>query len=258
MARPRILVTRSPRQASALAEALRMRGAEPVLVPTIELTEPTTFAPLDSALHRLDSFHWLIFTSANAVEVFQRRRKSPPDRCRVAAIGPATARALEAAGLDVQLQPAQAVAESLTEALLPYALQADGSATRFLLIRAEEARDVLPDRLRAAGAEMTIAAAYRTVIPQGSLGAIQGLFISPETYPDAVTFTSSSTANNLLALLEAAKLSLPPEVRRISIGPVTSRTLRDHKLPPHAEAAAPTIDALVQAVFDSLRLAGRL
>ena len=258
MARPRILITRSPHQASALAEAVRVLGCEPILIPTIEITEPTTFDSLDSAVRQVDTFHWLIFTSANAVEAFQRRRTGLCNRCRVAAIGPATARALEAVGLRVHLQPTHAVAESLAEGLLPYALQPNGSATRFLLIRAEEARDVLPDALRAAGADVTIAAAYRTVIPQASLGEIDRLFALPERYPDAVTFTSSSTAINLLCLLEVAKLRLPPEVLRVSIGPVTSRTLRDHQIPPHAEAAAPTIAALEQTVFDELRVRCRM
>ncbi len=70
---PRVLITRSPRQASTLADQLRALGAEPVLIPTIDIADPTTFAPLDAALAQLDTFHWLLFTSANAVEAFHRR-----------------------------------------------------------------------------------------------------------------------------------------------------------------------------------------
>ena len=127
---PRILVTRSPHQASELADALRALGAEPVLIPTIETVEPTSYAPLDEALARLDGFDWLIFTSANAVEAFARRLdgRALPVGLKIAAIGAATARALEAAGFGVDLVPALAVAESLTEALLPFALQPDGDA----------------------------------------------------------------------------------------------------------------------------------
>jgi uroporphyrinogen-III synthase len=290
---PRVLITRSPHQASALAEALRSSGLEPVLIPTIELTEPTTFAPLDSALARLDHYHWLLFTSANAAEAFRQRlthlnsvilseggpaaeskdpvgarpattlnpfstKASPyplsliPSPCRIAAIGPATARELQAIGPTPTLIPPQAVAESLAAALLPHALQPDGSPTRFLLIRAEQARDVLPETLRAAGAEVTIAPAYRTVIPKESIPSIRDLFADSANYPDAITFTSSSTATNLLALLEFAGLTLPPEIKRISIGPITTQTLRDLGLPPHAEAAQPTIPALASAVIQSL------
>jgi len=250
---PRVLITRSPHQASALADLLRASGLEPILIPTIELAPPTTFAPLDAALAHLDRFHWLLFTSANAVEAFATRLPNPyslfPAPCRIAAIGPATARALEAIGLAPTLIPPQAVAESLAAALLPHATP----GTRFLLIRAEAARDVLPETLTAAGAEVTIAPAYRTVIPQDSVPVIRDLFAEPQNYPDAITFTSSSTATNLLALLEAAGLSLPPEIQRISIGPITSQTLRDLDLPPHAEAAQPTIPALVEKVVKTLK-----
>jgi uroporphyrinogen-III synthase len=284
----RILITRSPHQASVLADQLRALGADPILIPTIELTDPTTFAPLDAALTNLDTFHWLLFTSANAVEAFTKRADRSvashpgdtqvprgfslgshnpsqkegalapgvcfPPALKIAAIGPATARALEAIGLTPTLLPPQPVAESLAKTLLPHALQPDGSPTCFLLIRAEQARDILPNTLRAAGADVTIAPAYRTTIPQASLSEIQTLFSTPANYPDAITFTSSSTATNLLALLEAANLTLPPEIFRISIGPITSQTLRHLHLPPHAEAPEPTLPALVEILVKALNL----
>ncbi len=291
MAAPRVLITRSPHQASTLADQLRACGAEPVLIPTIELTEPTSFAALDAALAHLDRFHWLLFTSTNAVEAFVKRAASsaekrvpqdlgsgagsspsekredvrlppngstqtisvPPD-LKIAAIGSATARALETAGLPVHLLPPKAVAESLAEQLLPHALQPDGSPTRFLLLRAEIARELLPEALRAAGAEVTIAPAYRNVVPSDSIAAVQRLFSARDLWPAAITFTSSSTATNLIALLEAANLSLPEQILRISIGPITSQTLRDHHLPPHAEAAESNLSGLVAAVAETLHL----
>ena len=277
----RILVTRSPHQASPLAYALRALGLEPVLIPTIELAPPTSFAPIDEALATLTTFHWLLFTSANAVEAFAQRRnhitdvvqsggRNPqpkdteavditptagiflPQNLLIAAIGAATARALEPLGIKPNLVPGKAIAESLAEALLPNALRSDGTPTRFLLIRAEAARDHLPDTLRAAGAHVTIAPAYRTVTPSDSIAAIQHLFSHPDFYPDAITFTSSSTATNLLALLELSGLTLPANIPRISIGPITSRTLADLNLPPHAEASEATIPALAEAVRRSL------
>jgi len=292
MPAPRVLITRAAHQSSALADQLRALGADPILIPTIELADPTTFAPLDAALAHLDTFHWLLFTSANAVEAFHRRltqQISPhpnsanlavlkgtgfspsvtqageqgalapegislPANLRIAAIGPATARALEALNLPVHLLPPQAVAESLADALLSHALQSDGTPTRFLLLRAETARNHLPDTLRAAGADVTIAAAYRILIPPGSITAIRELFSSRDRWPAAITFTSSSTATNLLALLEASSLSLPQEIQRISIGPITSQTLRDVNLPPHAEAAEPSLPSLVAEVVKSLNL----
>ena len=277
---PRILVTRSPHQASALADHLRALGADPILIPTIDTVDPTSFAPLDAALAHLNTFHWLLFTSANAVEALHRRGSLSgpwalePGTCRIAAIGQATARALEAIGLAPNLIPPQAIAESLADALLPHALQTDGSPTRFLLVRAEQAREHLPETLRAAGAHVTIAPAYRTVIPAGSIDAIRELFARPESYPDAITFTSASTARNLFALLEAAGVTLPNEDVILSaakdllhkganqpqkpiiasIGPITSETLRDLGYPPHVEATEATVSSLAENVVKYLSL----
>jgi uroporphyrinogen-III synthase len=269
MTHPRVLITRAPHQVSELAESLRTAGIEPILIPTIETVEPASFAPLDAALSRIDTFHWLLFTSANAVEAFNRRLDvlkgagGPSTRgsqerttgLKVAAIGPATARAIEAIGLHVDLTPAQAVAESFAEALLPYAVQPDGTPTRFLLVRAEQARDHLPETLGAAGAEVIIAPAYRTVIPESSIPAIREMFSRPENYPDAVTFTSSSTAHNLFALLEAAGATLPPQILRVSIGPITSQTLVQLGFPPHVEAKEASVPSLAAAIVEHFRVA---
>ena len=250
---PRVLVTRSPHQSSELATKLRELELEPVLVPAIELAPPSSFEALDAAVAGLGEFHWLVFTSANAVEVFRRRVEflrvdAAGTRVRVAAIGPSTARALEAVGLTAEVIPPQAVAESLTEALLPHARQADGTATRFLLVRAEDARDVIPEALRGAGAEVTIAAAYRTVIPVGSIDSIRELFAGEAPGVEAITFTSSSTVRNLLSLCEAAGVTLPRSVLRVSIGPITSETLRSVGYAPHAEALEASVAALAEAV----------
>jgi uroporphyrinogen-III synthase len=257
---PRVLITRAPHQASALAEALRALDCEPILVPTIELVPPVSFAALDDALANLDRFHWLIFTSANAVEAFAQRARTlaaphldfemwaTRHRTLIAAIGPATARALEVIGLHADLVPPQAVAESLTAALRAHALQPDGTPTRFLLIRAEAARDHLPETLHAAGADVTIAPAYRTVVAGSSIGALQEIFRDPSCYPDAITFTSGSTVTNLLALLEMAGVTLPSIILRVSIGPITSQTLREHHLPPHVESVEASIASLARSV----------
>lgn len=245
---PRVLITRAPHQGSELADRLRALGAEPILIPAIETVPPTSYAALDAALANLPTYDWLLFTSANAVEAFATR-PHPQILPKIAAIGPATARALENHGLTPDLIPPQAVAESLAEALLPHA----GPGTRFLLIRAEEARETLPETLRAAGADVTIAPAYRTLIPPGSADLLRTLFKTPTHYPDAITFTSSSTARNLLALCEAAAVTLPGASLRISIGPITSATLRGLSLPPHAESPEPTVFSLAETVIQLLR-----
>jgi uroporphyrinogen-III synthase len=104
--------------------------------------------------------------------------------------------------------------------------------------------------LEGAGAEVVVAAAYRNRIPEASLAAISSLFAAPSDYPDAVTFTSASTAGNLVALLAAAGLVLPEQVVRVSIGPITTRALRELGLPPHLEAVESTIPALVTVIAD--------
>ena len=310
----RILITRASHQASDLATQLEALGATPILIPTIEIIPPETYAPLDAAIANLDSHDWLIFTSVNAVEVFAERVAAPQNRVphlrddptaladstirvphlrdglivakpgsppacwwggmvgnresdppsspaaqkttenpnpnfpRTAVIGPATARAVQAIGLEVDLIPPHYIAESLAESLLP-----EAPHKSFLLIRAAEARDHLPETLRAAGATVTIAEAYRNQVPPESIPALQHLFANPATYPDAITFTSASTARNLIALLETANLTLPPGIVLASIGPITSQTLRDLGHEPTIEAPEPTIPALIQSLLSHLR-----
>ena len=241
-----ILVTRARHQTSELAAQLEALGAIPILIPTIEIVPPASFNALDAALTCLRTYDWLVFTSANAVEAFHRRAQfhhltQLPKK--VAVIGPATLRAANAIGLTVDLVPPQYVAESLAAALVP---EAQGKS--FLLVRAAEARDTLPETLRAAGATITIAEAYRNQAPEDSIQAIEKLFASPENYPDAITFTSASTARNLFALLEAANLILPRGITLASIGPITTEALLVLGYPPTVEAAEPTIPALVQSL----------
>ncbi|HUZ96293.1 MAG TPA: uroporphyrinogen-III synthase [Edaphobacter sp.] len=259
----RILVTRTQSQASDLAARLESLGATPILIPTIEIVPPESYAPLDAALAQLETYDWLLFTSVNAVEVFHQRRNPSlkpgaprPDSGtwvsgshlspKIAVIGPATARAVQGIGLQVDLVPPKYIAESLAEALAP-----EAHGKRVLFIRAAEARDILPEALTAAGATLTIVEAYRNQIPPESIPALRQLFASPASYPDAITFTSASTARNLIALLEAASLTLPPSVVLASIGPVTSQALRDLGHPPHLEADEPTIPALIETLTRS-------
>jgi len=244
-------VTRAPHQASELADRLRDLGATPILVPTIEIGPPTSFAALDAALAAVSGFDLIAFTSANAVEAFQARAGSlglTAKPLRIAVVGTATARALEAIGLHADVMPATFTAEALGQILLP-----EAAGRRMLLVLAEDAPTVLRDALVAGGADVTVAAAYRNRIPEASLAAVTSLFDKEVNYPDAVTFTSASTAENLLALLRVAGLVLPEAVIRAAIGPITSRALRDLGLPPHVEAAESTIPALITALADHFR-----
>jgi uroporphyrinogen-III synthase len=242
----RILITRTRTQASELAAQLESLGAETILIPTIEIAPPTSCCVLDAALASLRSFDWLLFTSANAVDCFIERARQQgiaPHPKRIAAIGPATAKAVERQGLSVNLIPPTYIAESLAEALTP-----EASGKRFLLARAEEARDILPEALTAAGATVTIAPTYRNQTPPEAIPALQSLFANPTNYPNVITFTSSSTARNLLTLLESAEVTLPPATILASIGPITSQTLRDLGHTPTLEAAEPTVAALTEVI----------
>ena len=144
----RILVTRTREQSSTLVFALRALGAEVIEVPTIRFEPPASYAPLDAALARLGEYDVLLVTSANTARVLAERRPLPwSAQPYTVAVGPATAEALEAPGLRVDLKPEPSVAESVLRILAPGA-----AGKKMLLVRAEQARDVLPDGLRAAGA----------------------------------------------------------------------------------------------------------
>lgn len=218
----RILITRTREQSSALAAILLTYGASVEEIPTIRIELPDSYAPLDAALAALADYDTLILTSANAARVVAQRLTLPcPAQPFTVAIGPATAHAIRAAGLRVDLQPLPAIAESVVRDLAPNA-----QGKHILLARAEQARDLIPNALRSAGAVVDVVATYRTVLAEDSAPLLRSAFNKPV---DAVAFTSSSTVHNFFTLLgpEAALLALSGTAC-CSIGPVTSATLRSH------------------------------
>ena len=248
----RVLVTRAAHQASKLSDGLRALGAEPVEVPVLEIRPPISFDPLDAALRQLDSYDWLILTSANAARALAERAAAlriplaQPVRLKVAAIGEATAEAARKAGLQVALVPEAYVAESLVEGLL-----ARAAGQRILLARAAVARDVIPDALRQAGAEVDVVDAYRNVLPEAAPEQLRRAIADGL---DAATFTSSSSATHLAEAARKAGIEWPFEgVPAVSIGPITSQTLRDLGWPPAAEASPSDIPGLVAAIERMLR-----
>ncbi len=256
--KPRVLVTRAAGQASALADELRRLGAEPINVPVLQIVPPDSFEELDDALAELTRFHWLLFTSANAVEALAARAKHAGFKLnvagiKIAAIGSATARALGAIDRKPDLVPAIAVAESMAEALLPFARQPDGTPTRFLFVRAQEGREHLPETLRGAGAEVTVATAYKTQVPREGIAELRKCFDPGATPPDGLTLTSSSASRNFFALVAAAELKLPEQTVIASIGPITSATLRELGYPPHIEAEQASVQALAKVMMEYLQ-----
>jgi uroporphyrinogen-III synthase len=258
--RVRVLVTRAAGQASALAELLVERGFEPVMVPAIEIVAPESWCGLDAALTTLRAYDWVVFTSANAVRAFAERAKVlglGANPRRVAVVGPATARAVEEVlGCEVDLMPGEFVAEALGEALVHALNESRGSfasvghPASVLVVRAAVARDVLLEMLAAAGARVTVAEAYRNVIPGGSASALRRSF--EEGGVDAITFTSGSTAVNLRGLLDAAGVEVPKGVVLASIGPVTSKAMREVGLEASVEAPESTIAGLVAGLERTL------
>lgn len=246
----RIIVTRAEHQAGSLARMLRERGAEVEAIPTIAIRPPADSSALDDALRELASYEWLILTSVNGVDaLFGRAEKLGVDlavlkQIWICAIGPATRRAIEKCGMNVALVPKHYVAESVVEAL-----QGKVSGKRVLLVRAKQARDVIPRELRKAGADVTVAAAYETTVPAGARERLLRRLQS-KPRPDVITFTSSSTARHLIALLGGAKTAREhlSEVALASIGPVTSSTLREGGLQPQIEAGEYTMAGLVNAI----------
>ena len=241
----RVVVTRARSQSAELVERLCELGADVIEVPVIELRPPSDTSALDAAIARLADYDWLIFTSTNAVEFFLARlaaagRDFRSLRGRICAIGAATKAALEDLRLIVDLVPEASHSEGLVKAFEPY----DVSGARVLLPRAAEAREVIPQTLRARGAVVDVVDAYRNVIPEDAATRVEKAFAPP---PDWVTFTSGSTVKNLLAVAPPGALA---GVRIATIGPATSEVARAHGLNVDAEARESTTEGLVDAVVD--------
>jgi uroporphyrinogen III methyltransferase/synthase len=235
----RIVVTRARGQAGALSGRLHALGADVIELPTIEIHPAPDYEPLDRAIASLASYDWLIFTSANGVRFFlERLDRSATDlrslRARICAIGPATRAAIEAQHLKVDVMGAEYVAESLLAALAAHDLQ----GKRILLPRAAVARDLVPVELQRRGAQVDVVEAYRTIAPQDP--------IQFDQKPDWITFTSSSTVQNFVAMAGAGSLA---GVKVASIGPVTSATARKLGITVKVEASVYSIDGLVDAIL---------
>jgi uroporphyrinogen-III synthase len=266
----RVLVGRARHQAGALSSELRQRGAEVIEIPFIEIRKPKSFQPLDAALKTLGTYNWLILTSVNGVEAmwdrmerireghdFSRALRTSKSTAalaaegpllRIAAIGPATKKAIEQRGAKVHVVPKEYIAESVVRSL-----KKKVKGKRVLLVRAKVARDVIPRELSKAGAHVDVVEAYETVVPQSSRARLRATLKSPKKRPHVVTFTSSSTVRNFVELLGPRQTSKTrslalAEIRMASIGPVTSSTLREQGLAVDIAAKEFTIPGLIAAI----------
>ena len=245
----RVLITRPEDQAEEFAEKLRALGAEPVVLPAIELRPPGNWAPIDRALQKLQrgGYDWVAFTSANGVRFALERlhqlrvNVQALKGAKLAAIGPATAQALRRAGLRIAFVPSSYVAEAIAEGL------GDVRGKRVLLLRADVARRDLRERLAQKGARVEEVAVYRTRPARREPDLVQRTLRSV----DVVTFTSGSTVHALLDALGDAQAALDGVIVAC-IGPITARAARGRGLPVHVEAKEHTTDGLLRALVEFL------
>ncbi len=232
-----VAVTRARAQASGLARRLEALGASVVQAPVIRVRALEEAQALDPSGYDL-----ICLTSANGVSaLFERLAAGGRDAralsgARIAAIGPGTARALAEHGITADVVPERFVAESLVEALRELPVE------RALVARAREARDVLPDALRARSAHVDVLALYETVAEELPEHIAQAL-----ARADYLTFTSSSTVRYLMRAMPEGAIA--PSARVVSIGPVTSATLREHGLEPHVEAERHDVEGVLEALL---------
>jgi uroporphyrinogen III methyltransferase/synthase len=244
-----IVVTRAAEQAGELSSKLRALGAQVIELPTIAFEPPESLDAVKQAIEALESYDWIVFTSANGVRFFLEYvdaslRDLRSIRAKLCAIGPATAEALAKLHLKVDVIPDEFVAESVAEAFDKY----DISGRKILIPRAEVAREFLPTALRDAGASVDVVSVYRSVIPDESRTIAAGLWNAGDA-PNWVTVTSSSTVTNLAQLVPIDQLK---NSRFASIGPITSRTTRELGLEVAVEPSSYTTEGLIAALVSHL------
>ncbi len=252
LANKRILITRPRAQAADLCDKLTALGAVPIVFPTIEIAPLQDTSLLDQAIRDIAQYHWIIFTSVNGVKAFWERLDLSGFQNltglpgKVAAIGPATAQALAAHGVTVTLIPDEYIAEAIVDKI------GEVRDQRILLPRADIAREALAIELQQRGAIVDEIAAYRTLpAAPDSIGLAEF-----QRGVDVVTFTSSSTVRNLVALVgqdevpRSLREAILPHTLIACIGPITAGTARELGLRVDIVATEYTMTGLVSAVVE--------
>jgi uroporphyrinogen III methyltransferase/synthase len=276
-----VVVTRARAQSAALIGSLEALGAEVLAFPVIQTVEPDDWGPADAAIDSMAAaqgrageedeltlathtpavpYDWIVFSSTNAVDRFferlETRGVSLGTDARLAVVGAATAERLKAYGREPDLMPEEFTGEGLADAF--HELSAHDELTahqsdaqcRFLIPRALKGREVLPDALHELGCHVDVVPVYRTVPATPDPDVLERLGAEGA---DVVTFTSPSTVNNLISVLETAGVDAETflhSTRKASIGPVTSTALRSHGADVDIEAVESTADGLVEAIVD--------
>jgi len=247
-----IMVTRTREQASDLVAGLEEMGASCIEFATISIVPPDSWQILDDALDRLSTYDWILFTSINAINSFFGRlhERNLDSRAlqgaKVAAVGTTTAEVLAGFGIKADLLPQEFTGDGLAESLLGLGVK----GKKILLPRAVKARESLPERLTAAGADVTIAPVYKNVRPEDKSGELRAIL--EEGLVDMVTFTSSSTVTNFLHMLGAKNAeelqSLLHGIALASIGPITSKTIVGAGLQAQVQPEVYTIPSLIDDI----------
>jgi uroporphyrinogen III methyltransferase / synthase len=252
-----VIVTRAKAQAADYISLLEGYGARVISCPTIEITDPESYAELDQAIENLFGYDWIIFTSSNGVEFFLNRLSTlgysvaDLDDVRVCAVGDSTALRLSNAAVHVDVVPAKFQAEGIFHALEGYLGGPEAlKGLNFLLPRAAMARDYLPQALEDAGARADAVSAYRTIRPgSAERRMVEGLLVGGGI--DCISFTSGSTVSNFAQLFDTHDLG--PLLRGVTvacIGEITANTAKEHGLECHIIPPEATVPALAQAIAE--------
>lgn len=250
----KIIVTRTREQASDLMIKLEEYGANCVECSTINIEPVASYETLDAELERLEEYHWILFTSLNGINYFFKRLHAKGMDARdlkgpmLGVVGKSTADLLHQYGVNADLIPPTFTGEGLAESLLDQGIE----GRNILLPRAKEAREILPETLRGAGARVTIAPVYQNVLPEGRKEALREELAKGDV--DMITFTSSSTVRNFLSMVGAAdEAELTEKLKGIkiaAIGPITAKSVTDNGLKVDLQPDEYTIPAMVRAVTD--------
>jgi len=255
----RVLVTRTRQQASELAAQLAELGACVLEAATIEVVPPTEeeWAEIDRQLMHLPAYDWVVFTSANGVRVAWERLRHLGFDARhfgassVAAVGKATVEALEQIGISPDVVPEKFAGKELAEAIKEHIGNDEMRGKRFLLLRADIARPALREELLKLGAMVEDVAIYQTRRPKQLSDEVIAAVDKSEV--DWVTFTSGSTAANLWELLTPEQRKKIADVKRASIGPMTSEAMAKLGWTPTVEAKHANIKSMVDAILEMER-----
>jgi len=244
-----VVITRPEAQAEEMRRLLRQQGARAIPFPTIRILPPESRQELDQALDRLESYHWIIFTSANGVRFFLDRLKETGrdirdlKGIRICTIGPATASILDKMGIRVDLIPDSYISESVVKAFEKQDIQ----GRKILLPRAETARDVIPEGLTRLGAAVDVVTVYRTVASEQRKEDLEPILDAGKV--DVITFTSPSTVMHFLEIM-GKDFGLPPQIKIACIGPITAAAVRKAGWPVDILREEFTIPGLVDAITE--------